>query len=411
MRALLEQIMGEDGHLNSVMLNQDLEGGLDHTFWVFDKHVAGIKAVAELMKTMDLFNDYEIIAATGELNSRIDDVKEKIKRARGRKQKNKSITLSCYRFKEGTTVPWWNGVVMLDDGESIEEYLQAIFRCQSPNTKENKENCYVFDFNPERLLSIFHDIAQWASKNTDKTPHSEIIKNFLTYAPVLQSNGNEMTEVSANEIIEHFRLHGSFSEKMANDRIFNKEEIFRVSDTDLMEALRGISSKKKATKILLNTNELKKQSEVKNAIIKRIAKENPDMDDDQVNELADLEIMKEKIRNVLRTIPTFLIVTEDDEKTIDQIINTGDPSLFKEITGVEPGFLQILIDKNIIIPNVLNQTIEFISDSIKDLQVNPTLEEVEDFIKRNLVMAGEETSTPNSVVNEMLDKLPKEIWE
>lgn len=408
MRVLLEQIMGKYGHLNSVMLNQDVEGGLDHTFWIFDKHVKGIKAVAELMKSMPLFNDYEIIAATGELNSSIDDVKEKIKRAIGRKEK--TITLSCYRFKEGTTVPWWNGVVMLDDGESVEEYLQAIFRCQSPNPKDNKENCYVFDFNPERLLSIYHDIAQWATKNTDKVPHSEIIKNFITYAPLLQSDGNEMVEVSADEVIEHFRLHGSFSEKMANERVFNKEEIFKVTDTDIVEALKSVSSKREATKIILNTNELENQSKVKNAIIKRIANDNPDMDNEEIEELADIEIIKEKIRNVLRTIPSFLMVTEEDEKTLDEIIKTKDPSLFKEITGVEPSFLQILIDKNIIIPKVLNQTIEFISDSIKNLSINPTLEGAEDFIKRNLIMAGEDTSTPNSIVNEMLDKLPKEIW-
>ena len=94
----------------------------------------------------------------------------------------------------------------------------------------------------------------------------------------------------------------------------------------------------------------------------------------------------------------------------NEIIKTKNPSLFKEITGVEPSFLQILIDKNIIIPKVLNQTIEFISDSIKNLSINPTLEGAEDFIKRNLIMAGEDTSTPNSIVNEMLDKLPKEIW-
>ena len=54
---------------------------------------------------------------------------------------------------------------MLDGGESAEEYLQAIFRAQTPNKREGKENCYVFDFNPSRLLSIFHDISQLSSSS------------------------------------------------------------------------------------------------------------------------------------------------------------------------------------------------------------------------------------------------------
>jgi len=407
MRALLEQIMGEHGHLNSVMNNQDVHGSLDHTFWVFDKHVEGIEAVANLMRSRDmkrLFGDYEIIEATGKHNTSIKKVKEKIKRAR--QDGKKTITLSCYRFKEGTTVPWWNGVIMLDGGESAEEYLQAIFRAQTPNKREGKENCYVFDFNPSRLLSIFHDISQWSSSSDIKS-HSEMVKDFLTYAPILQNNGNEMEEIDAEEIMNHFRTYGNFSEKMANERVFNPDGLENARDEDLMEMLRDISAKKNATKIIINNQGLKK---AKNAIIRRLQKENPDIEADEAEKQADLEIIKEKIRNVLRTLPTFLIVTEEDEKTIFEIINTKNPDLFREITGVDPSFLQILIDKKIIIPKIINQTIEFLSEVIKDLHVNPSLEGAEDFIKRNLVMAGEETSTPNSIVNEMLDKLPEEIW-
>lgn len=377
---------------------------LDHTFWVLAKNTNGIKALAKLMRSMPEFRDYEIIEATGGLNNDIDKVKNKITDAEN--SGKKSITMSCYRFKEGTTVPQWGGVVMLDDGESAEEYLQAIFRAQSPDKEKGKDNCYVFDYNPRRALSIYHDIAQWSSKDGTES-QSQLLKDFMNYAPIFYSDGNNLVPVEAEEIMNHFRTYGNFSEKMSNDRVFNYDELENARDEDLMEMLRDISAKKNATKIVINDQDLKK---AKNAIVKRIQKENPDIDKDEAEKQADLEILKEKIRNVLRTIPTFLIATEAAEKTIYEIIETEDPILFKEITGVEPIFLKILIDNKIIIPKVINQTIEYISESIEGLKVQPTLEGTEDFIKRNLVMAGEETSTPNSIVNEILDKLPEEIW-
>ncbi|HUS48522.1 MAG TPA: DEAD/DEAH box helicase family protein, partial [Candidatus Paceibacterota bacterium] len=122
MRTLLEQIVGTDyGHLNSVMKAQGVRGNLDHTFWVFARSILGIEATADLMRSMPEFKNYEIIEATGGKNTSIQNVKRKIKESAANGKK--SITLSCYRFKEGTTVPWWNGVIMLDGGHSAEEYL------------------------------------------------------------------------------------------------------------------------------------------------------------------------------------------------------------------------------------------------------------------------------------------------
>lgn len=317
-----------------------------------------------------------------------------------------SITLSCYRFKEGTTVPEWHGVVMLDDGRSAEEYLQAIFRSQSPARKgEEKDNCYVFDFNPQRLLSIYHDIAQWNSKD-GKEPQFELVKQFLKYAPILQDDGNKMSPVDAKEIIENFRLHGSFSEKMANERVFNYDYIKNVLDEDIATYIEGISPKKNATEIQINTHDLEK---AKNAISKKVRIDGGGGDDEDEEEV-NLEIQKEKIRNILRRLPTFLFASEFAEKGVEDIIKTKEPSIFEEICGVPPEFLKKLIDKKIISARILNETIGYFHDVIDQIEVNPTLESAESFFKQHLVMHGEESSTPASIVNEMLDKLPKEIW-
>lgn len=397
---LLNQIIGPNPLL-SIHASR-VKANLDHTFWVFAKNTDGIKAIAKLMREMKAFNQYEIIEATGELNSNIDKVKNKIQGA------EKSITLSCYRFKEGTTVPEWAGVVMLDDGISAEEYLQAIFRCQSPARSREpiKENCYVFDYNPQRLLKIYHDIAQWSSK-TGREGQEKMVKQFLQYAPILQSDNNDMVKVNADEIIKNFQTTSSFSEKMASERVFNLDYIDNILDENIINDLTEISSKKNSTDIKISDNDLEK---AKNAITHKISIDS-NTDSEEISD-NNIEAQKEKIRNILRRIPTFLFCSRKSEKTIEQIINTKDQKIFKEICGVSPKFLEKLIDPSIKIlnPRVINQNLEFFSKIITDLEKNPTMESVENFIKKHLVMRGEEGSDPKEIVNEMLDKLPPDVW-
>jgi hypothetical protein len=418
-KILIEQILNPTkyGPLYSIR-NQGVTGtNLDHTFWVMAKSVEGIKAFANLMnemkKTYRWMQDYEIIPATGELNNNIDKVKNKIKEAKNKGEK--SITLSCYRFKEGTTVPEWGAVVMLDDGISAEEYLQAIFRCQSPARKGEpiKENCYVFDFNPQRLLLIYHDIAQWAGK-TGKESQFELIRKFLQYAPIVQSDGNQMVEVDEKQIINNFRLYGSFSEKMASDRAFNYDFLQNALSEDIVEGLLGISSKKNATNIQISDSGVERGK----SLSSRVAKDtNDDFDEDdwkkELNE-TDLEKIKEKIRNVLRMIPAFLFASKYDEQTVEHIFKTKEGDLFEEICGVSPKLFGKLIDKKILNARVLNETIGYFSDTINKLEdsigKNPSVEEADSFISKHLNIKGESGSTPAKLVNEMLDKLPYEVW-
>jgi len=405
-KILVSQIIGNNP-LFSIHASGVQGTSLDHTFWVMAKKTAGIKALAKVMEGMPEFkNKYVIIPATGDLNGNIDKVKNKIKEAEN--SGKKSITMSCYRFKEGTTVPEWGGVVMLDDGHSAEEYLQAIFRCQSPGRKGGppKENCYVFDYNPQRLLSIYHDIAQWSSAK-GKEGQFDMVKQFLNYAPILQSDGNKMVEVSADEVIHHFQMYGKFSEKMANERVFNFEFAKGLMDEDIINDLSDISPERNAKNIELNNQGTKAG---KNANIEITRKEGIEDEDEELIKGLSLESQREKVRNILRRLPTFLFTSEEDEKTIWDVIDTDEEELFEEICGISTNVLKKLVHRRIINGNVLNETIEYFSEAIKEFEKNPTMESAEDFIDRHLIMKGKESSTPKEMVDLMLDKLPSTIW-
>jgi len=416
-KMLLEQIMTPNyGENMSIMAEEVDHKNLNHMFWTVPKRVPYIKALANFMRSKDMqriFGDYEIIEATGELNNNIDKVKNKIRAAENRKRK--SITLSCYRFKEGTTVPEWGAVVMLDDGKSPEEYLQAIFRCQSPGERDEegwpeKENCYVFDYNPQRFTVMYHDIAQWSSKSGGKEGELETTTEFLKYAPVLQAGDNKITKVNAEELIKGFHQHASFKEQMANDGVFNFANIEKALDEDYIEAFSDISSEKTSTEQALNDQGLSKDT--KNQKITRTPSGDDEEDDEEDDRpIGNLETQKEKIRNFLRSLPTFLMASEEDEESIDQVINTKEPELFEEICGVKPGVLNKLVNiDKILSERMLNQRIEYFRQLINELEENPTPENVESFVKRHMVIRGESGMTPSVLVNEMLDKLPGDIW-
>ena len=84
---------------------------------------------------------------------------------------SKSITLSCGKLTTGVSVKPWSGIFMLRNISSPETYFQSAFRVQTPweidnpdNESSNKkdilkENCYVFDFAPNRALTQISDYS------------------------------------------------------------------------------------------------------------------------------------------------------------------------------------------------------------------------------------------------------------
>jgi len=391
---LLKQIMGtgSDPRISPFSIKDNL----NHTLWVLPKNTAGIKQMAEIMKKMPEFEGFDIIPATGNVVTDIDEVKERINKS------DRTITLTCYRFKEGTSVPEWNGVLMLDDGKSIEEYLQAIFRVQNPNPEENKDECYVFDFNPTRALKMTYEICENTDKSGKKSA-DEVIREYLDYAPILDYRNNQFKrKVKVDEIIEAFRVHGSFSEKFANRKNFNVEKI----DDDIIFSVWNLGNQKRGQEFDVNVQNVEKGKNIHQQKIAASKKpESVDLGDEKLKKKTI-----DKISNVLAAIPLFLFDSQTNEKTVDQIIYTDEPELFKEITGIDVDTFKMWNDKKLINTVLLNRNIfNFLQAEQKVLE-NATLESVDNFVKQHFSIRAEEGSTPAKLVNEMLDKLPNDVW-
>jgi type II restriction enzyme len=195
----------------------ELRDEIRHSFWLLNR-VASAKALERLLKKHEVFKDYTIVLAAGDGRSNdtdsvatgksLDKVRGAIEEAE--KAGGKTITLSVGQLTTGVTVPQWTAVIMLSDLSSPAQYMQAAFRAQNPHTFERaghvfqKQNAYIFDFAPERTLTIFDAFANNLHPNPsgDQAVRQENIRTLLNFFPVLGEDAEgRMIELDASQVL------------------------------------------------------------------------------------------------------------------------------------------------------------------------------------------------------------------
>ena len=186
---------------------------LSHTFW-FLPSVASCHAMRNLLakKQNRFYHDYKIVVAAGSAAGIGVDALPPVLEAMDDPLRSKTITLSCGKLTTGVTVKPWTGILMLRNSSTPETYFQAAFRVQSPWTVRNpdggspnkeqviKEECYVFDFAPDRAL---RQIADYSCRlNVDETNAEKKVAEFISFLPVLAYDGSSMKQIDAAGILD-----------------------------------------------------------------------------------------------------------------------------------------------------------------------------------------------------------------
>ena len=195
-----------------------LRDEIRHSFWLLNR-VASAKAMERLLNKHEVFKDYTVVLAAGDGRSEettdaiaagksLDKVRRAI--ADAEESNGKTITLSVGQLTTGVTVPEWTAVIMLSNLSSPAQYMQAAFRAQNPCTFERaghvfqKQNAYIFDFAPERTLTIFDAFANNLLPNPsgDQTVRQENIRTLLNFFPVLGEDAEgRMIELDASQVL------------------------------------------------------------------------------------------------------------------------------------------------------------------------------------------------------------------
>ena len=244
--------------------NEEYRNLFKHSLWLVPG-VKEAKALSSMLKAHKIFGSgqFEIINVAGEGDD--DEISaEALKMVRDKidlalKNDTYTITLSCGKLTTGVTVPEWTAVMMLAGSysTSASNYLQTIFRVQSPANINGKikEYCYVFDFAPDRTLKMVADAVQLSSKAGKTTTGDRVILGeFLNFCPIISFQGTRMIHYDENMLLE--QLKKAYADKVLksgfdNVNLYN-DELLKLSDTELKmfdNLKRIVGASKQKTKI------------------------------------------------------------------------------------------------------------------------------------------------------------------
>lgn len=231
-----------------------------HTLWM----VPGVKeaaALSKMLKTHSFFRNFGIANVAGEgdhdeeknFSNALEYVRKKI-------EKNPcTITLSCGRLTTGVTVKEWTSVFMLagSDDTDAKQYMQTIFRVQSAGKVNGvqKTDCYVYDFAPDRALTVVAETAGTRSGGRggaiirDDEQHAAF-EEFLGYCPVVAIDGAEFKPFNVQDLVSQInRVHiGRALRTGFMDNCIYDTSKFKSLTTDDLNKLNGIFDKLKETK-------------------------------------------------------------------------------------------------------------------------------------------------------------------
>lgn len=330
--------------------NDEYRKNFRHTLWMVPG-VKEAKALSALLQKHDVFQHFRIVnvAGNGDEEEENEEALTAVEKAIGpNPEETYTITLSCGRLTTGVSVPAWTAVLMLSGSfnTSASSYMQTIFRVQTPATINGrmKEECYVFDFAPDRTLKVIAETAKISSKagKTSKKDR-DIMGEFLNFCPIISVEGSVMKPYDVPKMLE--QLKKVYIERVVRngfeDGYLYSDELMKLTDVDLdnFKELKGIMGSTKAmpksNDIDLNnqgfTNEEYEQAEDANNK-KRKSKELTDNEKKLLEQRAKKLKQRQDAISILRGIsirmPLLIygaeLNEEDKEITIDNFTSLID---------------------------------------------------------------------------------------
>ncbi len=236
-----------------------------HTLWVLPG-VKAAKALSQKLQAHPVFRAFTVVnvAGEGDVDEESRDALEKVNKAIGKDPgATQTITLSCGRLTTGVSIRAWTGVFMMSGASSTSAagYMQTIFRVQTPFTYQGrmKENCYAFDFAPDRALRMLAEaskVSPKAGKQTDEDRHT--LADFLHFCPVIAIEGSRMQAFNVDNLLT--QLKRVQIERVVNagfeDGALYNDELLRLEDGDVAD-FNDLRAKIGTTKALKSVEKVK----------------------------------------------------------------------------------------------------------------------------------------------------------
>ena len=325
-----------------------------HTLWL----VPGVKAAKALsakLKAHSVFGMFQTVnvAGNGDEDEENAEALQMVNKAIGDDpDETYTITLSCGRLTTGVSIKPWTAVFMMAGSfsTSAAQYMQTIFRVQTPFTNHGrmKEQCYAFDFAPDRTLRVLAETAKVSSKAGKQSEEDRrILGDFLNFCPIISIDGSQMKPYDVNKMMG--QLKKAQIEKVVQcgfeDGALYNDELLKLTDVEL----RDFDELKKAigtTKAMAKTGDIdvnnqgftQEQYEEKERLEKKPKKERTPEEQARLDELKAMSNQRKNAISILRGIsirmPLLIygaeLKNENEEITIDNFANLIDDTSWEE---------------------------------------------------------------------------------
>lgn len=272
--AFLDNITNQDNATNYPFSTEQYRNELRHTLWLmpgvreanaFEKLLNEHRVFGQEYKIVNVVKDDKSDNTEFATEGDLDKVRNAITKD---SSQTKTITLTVRKLTTGVNIPEWTAVLFLSNTNSAMNYLQAAFRAQTPFSHEKlgmKKNCYIFDFAPDRALSVMAESAQVNSgvgkKNTQE--QKDMLTRLLNFMPILGNSEMGMTSFNVDKMLTQLKKvyaekavrSGFEDDSLYNDRLLTLTE----GDAKMFQDLNAIVGKtqgQKKAKIIISENGL-----------------------------------------------------------------------------------------------------------------------------------------------------------
>ena len=325
-----------------------------HTLWL----VPGVKAARALsnkLKNHPVFGKFQPVnvAGDGDEEEANEEALKKVNNAIGPDpDETYTITLSCGRLTTGVSIKPWTAVFMMAGSfsTSAAQYMQTIFRVQTPFTIHGrmKEQCYAFDFAPDRTLRVLAETAKVSAKAGKQTEEDRrILGDFLNFCPIISIDGSQMKPYDVNKMMS--QLKKAQIEKVVQcgfeDGALYNDELLKLTDVELQD-FDDLKKTIGTTKAMAKTGDIdvnnqgftKEQYEEKERLEKKPKKELTPEEKARLDELKAMSNQRKNAISILRGIsirmPLLIygaeLKNEDEEITINNFASLIDDTSWEE---------------------------------------------------------------------------------
>lgn len=334
--------------------NEEYRRIFRHTLWMVPG-VKSAKALSTKLKMHPVFGAFDVVNVAGDGDEEQESIEalKAVEKAIGKDpDATYTITLSCGRLTTGVSVKPWTGVFMMAGSFSTSAagYMQTIFRVQTPYSHNGrmKEQCYAFDFAPDRTLRVLAETAKVSAKAGKTTDGDrKMLGDFLNFCPIISIEGSLMKPYDVNAMMG--KLKKAQIEKVVQcgfeDGALYNDELLKLTEMDLA-MFKHLKGKIGATKAMAKSGDINvnQQGFTNEEYAEKEKLEKKKKKDLTPEERARLEELKQKktqraeaisiLRGISIRMPLLIygaeLKDEEEELTIDNFTNLVDDVSWEE---------------------------------------------------------------------------------